>query len=93
MIVNPDVEFSPGSIDRMIEAAHRHPRAGAVGPKIVEPDGSVYPSAREVPEVISGIGHALLGRFGRITPGQRSIDVALTLTVNARQVGCLVPAC
>ena len=68
VIVNPDVEFSPGSIDRMIEAAHRHPRAGAVGPKIVEPDGSVYPSAREVPEVISGIGHALLGPIWKNNP-------------------------
>ena len=61
IISNPDVVFSPGSIDRMVDAARRHPRAACVGPKIVEADGSAYPSARAVPKLGSGIGHALLG--------------------------------
>ncbi|HIW95468.1 MAG TPA: glycosyltransferase family 2 protein [Candidatus Corynebacterium gallistercoris] len=61
IIANPDVVFSPGAVDEMLAAARRHPRAGAVGPKIVEADGSIYPSARAVPELGSGIGHALLG--------------------------------
>nr|WP_120491125.1 glycosyltransferase family 2 protein [Corynebacterium lactis] len=60
MLVNPDVIFEPGSIDAMLDCAARNPRAGAVGPLIREADGSVYPSARAVPELISGIGHALL---------------------------------
>lgn len=60
LISNPDVVFTPGAVDRMIEAARRHPRAGAVGPLIRDPDGSVYPSARAVPTLFSGIGHALL---------------------------------
>lgn len=61
VISNPDVIFQPGSIDRMIDAAKRHPRAGAVGPLIREVDGSVYPSARQIPRLSSGIGHAVLG--------------------------------
>lgn len=68
MIVNPDVVFTEGSIDRMIEAMERHPRAGAVGPLIRETDGSVYPSARAIPELGSGIGHALLGPVWKGNP-------------------------
>lgn len=61
VIANPDVVFQPGAIDRMLQVARENPRAGAVGPRIDEPDGGIYPSARRVPELGSGIGHALLG--------------------------------
>ncbi|WP_291313358.1 glycosyltransferase family 2 protein [Corynebacterium sp. UBA2622] len=60
LVVNPDVRFLPGSVDRLLECATGRPRAGAVGPRIEEADGSAYPSAREVPGVLTGIGHALL---------------------------------
>lgn len=60
VISNPDVVFQPGAIDTMLQVARAHPRAGAVGPRIDEADGSIYPSARRVPELGSGIGHALL---------------------------------
>lgn len=63
VISNPDVVFAPGAIDQMVAAAQRHPRAGAVGPLIREVDGSVYPSARAVPSIGSGIGHALLSNI------------------------------
>jgi N-acetylglucosaminyl-diphospho-decaprenol L-rhamnosyltransferase len=71
IIVNPDVEFHPGSVDRLVAAARRHPRAGAVGPLIHEVDGSVYPSARAVPTLVSGIGHALLGKVWKDNPFSR----------------------
>lgn len=61
VISNPDVVFGPGCVDAMVEVAGRNPRAGAVGPVIKEADGSAYPSAREIPGLLSGIGHALLG--------------------------------
>lgn len=62
LVVNPDVTFEPGSVDELLAAAERWPRAAAVGPRIAEPDGSVYPSARAVPRLGAGIGHALLGQ-------------------------------
>ncbi|MGO2515259.1 MAG: glycosyltransferase family 2 protein [Corynebacterium variabile] len=71
LISNPDVVFTPGSVDRMIEAARRHPRAGAVGPLIRETDGSMYPSARAVPTLGSGIGHALLAPVWKDNPFSR----------------------
>ncbi|HCD4228299.1 TPA: glycosyltransferase family 2 protein [Corynebacterium striatum] len=66
LISNPDVTFTPGALDTMLECARRNPQAAAVGPRIVEPDGSNYPSARAVPTLATGIGHAL---FGSIWPG------------------------
>jgi len=60
LVANPDVEFLPGSVDELLAAARRWPRAAALGPLIREPDGSVYPSAREVPTLLAGSGHALL---------------------------------
>lgn len=72
IISNPDVVFSPGAIDRMVEAARRHPRAGAVGPLIREADGTAYPSARAVPSIGRGIGHALLGNIWPQNPWTRA---------------------
>lgn len=66
LVVNPDVEFAPGSIDALLAAAERHPQAGAFGPQISERDGNIYPSARAVPVLSTGIGHAL---FGAVWPG------------------------
>lgn len=59
IVVNPDVTFDPGSIDELIACARRHPRAGSVGPRIRQPDGGTYPSARAVPTLRNGVGHAL----------------------------------
>ncbi|RAV33293.1 glycosyltransferase family 2 protein [Corynebacterium heidelbergense] len=61
LISNPDVVFEPGAIDALIDVARNNPRAGSVGPLIREADGSAYPSARAVPRLAAGIGHALLG--------------------------------
>jgi len=71
LISNPDVVFDPGSIDEMVAAARRHPTAGAVGPLIREVDGSVYPSARSIPTLGAGIGHALLAPVSKNNPFTR----------------------
>jgi N-acetylglucosaminyl-diphospho-decaprenol L-rhamnosyltransferase len=61
VVANPDIEWGPGSLDGLLGAAKRFPRAGAVGPLIRNLDGSVYPSARLLPSLGRGIGHALFG--------------------------------
>jgi N-acetylglucosaminyl-diphospho-decaprenol L-rhamnosyltransferase len=61
LIANPDVRFEPGSIDELFAAAERWPRAASLGPAIRTPEGTVYPSARNLPSLSTGIGHALLG--------------------------------
>ena len=61
VVANPDVQWGPGSIDALLEAAERWPRAATLGPLIRDPDGSVYPSARHLPSVIRGGMHAVIG--------------------------------
>jgi N-acetylglucosaminyl-diphospho-decaprenol L-rhamnosyltransferase len=66
VVANPDVVWRPGSLDELLAAGERTPRAGALGPLIRDSDGVVYPSARLVPSVGRGIGHAV---FGAVWPG------------------------
>jgi N-acetylglucosaminyl-diphospho-decaprenol L-rhamnosyltransferase len=61
LVVNPDIAFEPGAIDALLATAKRWPRAGALGPRIHTADGMLYPSARELPSLGRGIGHAAFG--------------------------------
>jgi N-acetylglucosaminyl-diphospho-decaprenol L-rhamnosyltransferase len=61
LIANPDLHFHPGSIDELLAAADRWPRAATLGPAIMTPAGDLYPSARDLPRLSTGAGHALLG--------------------------------
>jgi N-acetylglucosaminyl-diphospho-decaprenol L-rhamnosyltransferase len=68
IVANPDVQWGPGSIDALLAAAVRWPRAGALGPLVRDPDGSVYPSARHLPSLVRGSMHAVLGPFWKRNP-------------------------
>ena len=65
---NPDVQWGPGAIDQLLDAARRWPHAGALGPLIRDPDGSVYPSARHQPSLVRGGMHAVVGPFWKSNP-------------------------
>jgi N-acetylglucosaminyl-diphospho-decaprenol L-rhamnosyltransferase len=68
VVANPDVQWGPHSIDVLLDAAERWPRAGALGPLIRDLDGSVYPSARLLPSLIRGGMHAVVGPFWKSNP-------------------------
>jgi N-acetylglucosaminyl-diphospho-decaprenol L-rhamnosyltransferase len=61
LIANPDIVWSPGALDLLVTAAARWPGAGSLGPLIRTTDGEIYPSARDLPSLGGGIGHALCG--------------------------------
>lgn len=92
LISNPDVVFSPGSIDELVAAAARHPDAGALGPLIHDPDGAVYPSARRLPSMRYGIGHALLGSVWKSNPWTRAYQQA-EADITERDAGWLSGSC
>ncbi|MCA1821578.1 MAG: glycosyltransferase family 2 protein [Pseudonocardia sp.] len=80
VVANPDIEWHPGSLDELLAAAQRWPRAGALGPLIRQPDGQVYPSARLLPALGRGTGHAVLGPLWPDNPwtaAYRQSDTAL----------------
>ncbi|WP_414637740.1 glycosyltransferase family 2 protein [Actinomycetospora sp.] len=65
LVSNPDIVLGPKSLDTLLEAAARWPRAGSLGP-LIHTDDEVYPSARLQPSLGRGVGHAL---FGAVWPG------------------------
>ena len=67
LVSNPDVVLEVGAIDALVRAGSEDDRIGSVGPAILT-DGMIYPSARAVPSLRTGIGHAL---FANIWPGNR----------------------
>lgn len=41
LLLNPDTEVPPDALRRMVDFMDAHPEAGAAGPKLVRPDGSL----------------------------------------------------
>jgi len=92
IVANPDVQWGPGSIDALLDAANRWPRAGALGPLIRDPDGSVYPSARHLPSLVRGGMHAVLGPFWKRNPWTAAYRQE-RLEPSERPVGWLSGSC
>ena len=67
-VSNPDVTLEPEALERLLDAASRDPLVGSAGPALVNPDGTIYPSARAIPGLWMGIGHALLGPIWKSNP-------------------------
>ncbi|MBD7948902.1 glycosyltransferase family 2 protein [Oerskovia rustica] len=72
VVANPDLVWTPGSLDALVAAGARHERAGALGPRILNTDGTEYPSARAIPSLRLGAGHALLGSLWPENPFSRA---------------------
>jgi hypothetical protein len=51
LVSNPDAVPEPGAIAVLREFMEGHPRCGAAGPELVDPDGSWQPSRRRFPTV------------------------------------------
>lgn len=49
MILNPDTEIVGDALARMVAYLDAHPEAGALGPQLVNPDGSIQSSHRRFP--------------------------------------------
>ncbi|OLR90437.1 glycosyltransferase family 2 protein [Actinokineospora bangkokensis] len=92
VVANPDLEWGEGSLDTLLDAATRWPRGGAFGPLITERDGTVYPSAREVPSLGKGIGHGLLGKLWPANPWTRAYKQSAT-DITERPAGWLSGSC
>ena len=49
LVLNPDTVCHPGSLEQMAHFLDDHPQVAFVGPRVLEPDGKVYPSCRSLP--------------------------------------------
>ena len=93
VVSNPDVVFDPGSIDAMLECAQRWPGAATIGPRIREADGAAYPSARTVPTIRNGVGHALFGTIWPSNPWTKAYRDDDDLTTEHPAGWLPAPAC
>ena len=93
LLSNPDVVLHPQVIDRLISAAQQDDRIGAVGPAVLNPDGTRYPSARRVPSLRLGIGHALFVNLWHDNPWTRRYRHDEATDAIPRDAGWLSGAC
>ena len=71
LVSNPDLRVHPGTAAALAAALDAHPEWAIVGPRILEPSGNEYPSARRFPSMRDAAGHALLALFWPDNPFSR----------------------
>lgn len=93
LVCNPDLIIDPVAVKAMLDALDADAELGIVGPRIDNPDGTLYPSARIVPGPFDALGHAFLGIIkpnNRFTRRYRMLDVDQSV---ARRVDWISGAC
>ena len=93
LVSNPDVSLRPGVIDQLVAAGDADDTIGTVGPAILTAEGDVYPSARAVPSLRTGVGHALLTNLWVGNPWSRAYRNEHEQVTARRDVGWLSGAC
>jgi N-acetylglucosaminyl-diphospho-decaprenol L-rhamnosyltransferase len=61
LVANPDLVLHPGALGALVAALDQEPAWALVGPRIFDPAGRPYPSARRFPSMADAAGHALVG--------------------------------
>ena len=97
LLLNPDTRLEPGAVERLAAWLDAHPGTGAVGPRIVDPDGSLQLSCRRFPTHWTGFfnRYSLLTRLFPGNPWSRAylmldFDHASTRTVDWISGACLM---
>ena len=93
LVSNPDVVLGTGSIDTLLATAGGDERIGSVGPQVRTAEGTVYPSARAVPSLRTGVGHALFVNLWAANPWTRAYRRDTEATEQRRDTGWLSGAC
>lgn len=64
LLLNSDAWIHPGALETLVAWADAHPQAGIVGPKVLNPDGSLQMSCRRFPTLGAGFfRNTYLGRW------------------------------
>ena len=71
LCLNADARLEPGALAAMLAAFEGRPEVGIVGPRVEDPDGTLYPSVRTFPTLVDAVGHAFLGMVWGSNPFTR----------------------
>jgi N-acetylglucosaminyl-diphospho-decaprenol L-rhamnosyltransferase len=93
LVVNPDVVLVPGSVDELVATGDTDAAIGSVGPLTLTSEGDVYPSARSIPSLRTGLGHALFANLWLGNPWSRAYRNDTSVTSQQRDAGWLSGAC
>jgi N-acetylglucosaminyl-diphospho-decaprenol L-rhamnosyltransferase len=93
VVANPDLSFQPKAVAQLVEAAAADPQIAATGPRVLNVDGSAYPSARSIPSLRVGIGHALFANLWPTNPWTRSYHSNVATGNEQVAVGWLSGSC
>ncbi|WP_426592736.1 glycosyltransferase family 2 protein [Cellulomonas sp. McL0617] len=93
LVANSDLEWEPGALDVLVASADADARTGSAGPALLNPDGTVYPSARALPSLAQGAGHALFVRIWPGNPWTRQYRAEQESAGRQRAAGWLSGAC
>ena len=70
-VCNPDTMLDAAGVEVVAERFALEQELGALGPRIENVDGTVYPSARTIPAFGDAVGHAVLGLVWPENPSTR----------------------
>ncbi len=93
LVSNADIVLEPGAVAALLEVAAADEAIGAVGPRVQEIDGTTYPSARPLPTLMLGAGHALFGKVWPTNPWTRRYRLALDPEGGEVDAGWLSGSC
>jgi N-acetylglucosaminyl-diphospho-decaprenol L-rhamnosyltransferase len=93
VVSNPDVVYRPHSIATLIRVAEESGAIGAAGPAVENADGSLYPSARSIPSLRTGVGHAVFAPIWLNNPWSRAYRNSNAAPGERRDVGWLSGSC
>jgi N-acetylglucosaminyl-diphospho-decaprenol L-rhamnosyltransferase len=66
--MNSDTVLTAGTTQELVDYFEENPRAGVLGPRILNSDGSLQYSCREFPSVMDAFLHAFVGLFSAKNP-------------------------
>ena len=94
LITNPDVVLEADTVEQLVRVGVSDTAIASVGPRIVDENGATYPSARAIPSLRVGVGHALFGTIWPRNPWSSTYKQASNDEVAAaRDTGWLSGAC
>lgn len=64
LLLNSDTQVKPGALEKLVEFAEKHPEAGVIGARLLNPDGSIQPSVYHLPTIWRAILEYWLGMEG-----------------------------
>lgn len=93
LVLNPDIVVEPGTVKSLVDVLEADPSIAIAGPRIEEPDGTLYPSARSFPSLGDAAGHAFLGLVWKDNPFTRRYRMQEWGHRSARLVDWVSGAC